>query len=161
MGNYIKKLLNVLRNLSNNEPKMVQHYWKINLWSRLGALWAHSWRQDSPRVVPRARVDEKYSTLGWPMGCKMNPKSIKHLMENILDFCNDFEGTFSRSCIDFGSKNLSKMRVSGAFFQPCYEYVKSVIWNNPPIVLLYFSTLKASIFDLKRCIFQLFFRSRF
>ena len=138
---------------------MVQNYWKINLWSRLGALWAHSWRQDSPRVAPRARIDEKYSILGWPMGCKMNPKSIKHLMKNKLDFCNDFESTFSRSWIDFGSKALSKMWVSGALFQPYYEYVKSVIWNNPPIVLLYFSTLKASTPDLKMYISQLFFES--
>ena len=82
-------------------------------------------------------------------------------MKNRFDFCNDFESTFSGYWVDFGSKNHSKMKGLRVSFQPCYEYVKSVIWNNPPIVLLYFSTLKASIFDLKRCIFQMFFRKRF
>ena len=81
-------------------------------------------------------------------------ESTKDMLKNKLDFCTDFETTFSR-------KPLQKRQVSGSLFQPCCEYVKSVIWNNPPIVLLYFSTLKALIFDLKMNIFQLFFRSRF
>ena len=40
----------------------------------------------------------------------MEPKSKKNLLKNRLDFCNNFETTFSRSWIDFWSKNLSKMR---------------------------------------------------
>ena len=44
------------------------------------------------------------------MGSKMEPKSIKNLIKNRLDFRNDFETTFLRSWVDFGSKNLSKMR---------------------------------------------------
>ena len=83
---------------------------KIDLWSCPGALWAPSWRQYGPRATPRAKFNEKYSILGWPVGSKMEPKSIKNLMKNRLDFCNDFESTFSRSWVDFGAKNLSKMR---------------------------------------------------
>ena len=40
----------------------------------------------------------------------MDAKSLKNLLKNRLDFCNDFESTFSGSWIDFESKNLSKMR---------------------------------------------------
>ena len=40
----------------------------------------------------------------------MEPKSTKKLMKNQPDFCNDFERTFFRSWVDFGSKNVSKMR---------------------------------------------------
>ena len=35
---------------------------------------------------------------------------MKNLIKNRFDFCNDFETTFSRSWVDFGFKNLSKMR---------------------------------------------------
>ena len=140
---------------------MVPNSWKIDLRSRLGALWAPAWRQDGPRATPRANFDEKYSILGWPVGSKMEQKSIKNLIENRLDFCNDFETTFSRYWIDFGSKNLSKMRVSGSLFQPCCEYARSVIWNDPPIILLYFSSLGGSVFVLRKYIFQMFFRKRF
>ena len=73
---------------------MVQSYWKIDIWKRLGALWAPALRQDGPRATPRANFGEKYSILGWPVGSKMEPKSIKHLIENRLDFCNDFETIF-------------------------------------------------------------------
>ena len=90
---------------SKIDPKMRQNSWKIDLWSRLGALWALSWRQDGPRVAPRARIDEKSSISGWPVGSKMEPKSIRNQMKNWLDFCNDFESTFSRYWVDFGSKN--------------------------------------------------------
>ena len=89
---------------------MVLNSWKIDLRSRLGALWAPSWRQDGPKATPRANFDEKYSISGWPVGSKMEPKLVKNLIKNRLDFCNDFETTFSRSWVDFGSKNLSKMR---------------------------------------------------
>ena len=110
VGNYIKKLSNILRNPSKIEPQMQQNSWKIDLWSSLGALWVLSWRQDGPRVAPRTRIDEKSSILGWPVGSKMEPKSIRNQMKNWLDFWNDFESTFSRYWVDFGSKNLSKMR---------------------------------------------------
>ena len=35
---------------------------------------------------------------------------MENLIKNRLDFCNGFESTFSRSWVDFDSKNLSKMR---------------------------------------------------
>ena len=50
------------------------------------------------------------------MGSKMEPKSRKNLIKNQLDFCYDFESTFSRSWVDFGSKNLSKIRGLRATF---------------------------------------------
>ena len=89
---------------------MVLNSWKIDLRSRLGALWAPAWRQDGPRATPRANFSEKYSILGWPVASKMEPKSIKNLIKNRLDFCKDFGTTFSRSWVDFGSKKLSKLR---------------------------------------------------
>ena len=91
-------------------PKMVPNSWKIDLWSCLGALWAPSWRQGGPRATARAKLDEKYVILGWPVGSKMEPKSIKKLITNWFYFTKDFEATFSLSWIDFGRKNLSKMR---------------------------------------------------
>ena len=84
---------------------------KIDLWSCPGTLWAPSWRQYGPRAASRARFNEKYLILGWPVGSNMEPKSTKNLMKNQLDFYNEFESTFSRSWADSGSKNLSKMRV--------------------------------------------------
>ena len=83
---------------------------KIELWSSLGTLWGLSRRQDGSRSTPRGKINEKSSISGGPMGSKMEPKSIKNLMKICFDFCCDFEIVFSRSWIDFGSKNLSKMR---------------------------------------------------
>ena len=89
---------------------MVPNSLKIDLQSCLGAPWAPSWRQDGPRATPRANFTEKCSNLGGAVGSKMEPKSIKNLIKNRLDFYNDFETTFSRSRVDFGSKHLSQMR---------------------------------------------------
>ena len=96
---------------------------------------ARSWRQDGPRATPRANFDEKYLILGWPVGSKMESKSIKNLIKNLPDLCNDFESIFSRSWVDFGSNNLSKMRglrvtfssllrtcEKGDFEQPSYRF---------------------------------------
>ena len=91
----------------------------------------------------------------------MGRKSIKNVMKNNIDFYNDFETIFSRFGDDFGSKNLSEIRGAGSLFQPSDEYTKSVILNNPLMVLLYFSILEALMFDLKGYIFQVFFRMRF
>ena len=89
---------------------MVPNSRKIDLWSCPGTLWVPSWRQDGPRATLREKKHKKYSILGWPRGSKMEQKSNKNLIKNRLDFCNDFETTFSRSWVDFGSNNLSKMR---------------------------------------------------
>ena len=95
------------------------------------------------------------------MGSKMEPKLLKNLIKFRLDFCNVFECPFFRSWIDFGSKNLSKMRVLGSLFQPPCGYARSVILNNPLMVLRYFSILGRSIFDFKRYIFQMLFQRCF
>ena len=133
---------------------------KIELWGCLGTLWGRSWRQDGSRSTPRAKIDEKSSILGWLVGSKMGPKSMKNRMKNHIDFYNDFETIFSRFWDDFGSKNLPKMKGPGSLFEFDCEYAKSVILNNPPMVLLYFSTLEAMIFDFKSNIFQSFFQMR-
>ena len=69
-------------------------------------------------------------------------------MKNHIDFYNDLDTTFFWFWDDFGSKNLSQM-------------TKSVILNNPPMVVLYFSTLEALIFDQKGYIFHMFFQMLF
>ena len=65
--------------------------------------------------------------------------------------------------LDLGSiltrKISPKWGVSGTLFQPCCELARSVILNNPPIVLLYFSTLEASIFNWKMYFFMCFFKA--
>ena len=94
-----------LTKILKHRPPNATNSWKIDLWSCPRTLWAPSWRQDGPRATPREKFNEKYSILGWPVGSKMEPKSIKHLMKNRLDFCDDFKSTFSGSWVDFGSKN--------------------------------------------------------
>ena len=140
---------------SKNDPKMVQNSWKIYLWSCLGALWAPSWRQDGPRATPRPKIYEKSWILRWPVGSKMEPKSIKNLIKNRLDFCKDFGTTFSRSWVDFGSKNLSKMRGLRVTFSSLLRICEKCDFEqpNPPMILLYFSTFGGSIFDFKSYIF--------
>ena len=75
-------------------------------WSTLGTLL----EPRCPKSDTKSKNTKTYSILGWPMGSKMEPKLIKNLIGNRLDFRNDFETTFSRYCVDFGCKNLSKMR---------------------------------------------------
>ena len=52
--------LKIFKNPSEVDPKTVQNSWEIEIWSRLGALWAHSRRQDGPAATPRVKFDEKY-----------------------------------------------------------------------------------------------------
>ena len=59
------------------DPKIIENSWKIELWSRLGALWAPSWRQDCQRVAPRVKINETCLILGLPVGSKIKPKSNK------------------------------------------------------------------------------------
>ena len=93
------------------------------------------------------------------MGSKMEPKS-----KNIWWKINLIFVTISKALfLDLGSilvpKTSPKWKVSGLLFQPCCEYARSVILNNPPIVLLYFSTLEASIFNHKKFFFMCFFKA--
>ena len=117
---------------------MVPNSRKFDLWSCPGALWAPSWRQDGPRATPRAKFNQKYSILGWPVGSKMEPKSIKNLMKNRLDFCNDFESTFSGSWVDFCSKNLSKMRGFRVTFLTLLRICEKHDFKQPSIVFAIF-----------------------
>ena len=148
----------IFENSFKIDPKMVPNSWKIDLWSCLGALWAPFWRQGGPRATARPRKHEKYKIFWWLQGSQMISKLVKKVIENRVDFRSDLERLF----LDLGSildpKTDPKWGVSGSFVQPLCKYAKSVIWNNPPSFLLYFSTLKALIFDLKGGIFQLFFR---
>ena len=136
-------LLKILRIPFEIDSKMVPNSWKIDLCGCLGALWGPSWRQDGPRATPRPEIAEKYAILGWPIGSKMKLKSIQNLVKNHLDFCNDSETCF----FDFGTiltpKTSPKSMLSGSLFQPCCEYARSVILNNPPSFLLYLSSLEA------------------
>ena len=141
---------------------MVPNSWKIDLWSRLGALWAPSWRQDGPTVTPRASYDEKYSILGWPVGSKMEPKSIKNLMKNRLDFCNDFESTFSRSWVDFGAKNLSKMRGLRVTFSTLLRICEKCDFEQPSYgFALFFDFRRVDFSTLKGVFFSCFLEHDF
>ena len=92
----------MLRNPSKIDPKMVEISWQIELWSRPGALWAPSWRQDGPRATPTAKVNQKYSILGWPVGFKMDPKSRKSGFEIVTKNKLIFNHIFNRFWLHFG-----------------------------------------------------------
>ena len=98
---------------------------------------------DHPLPLPRVaqRVQNRPKTIK-----KSNEKSRKFL----LRFRNDFKPISLRFC--------PKGDVIGSFFRPRREHAKSVISNNTPSFLLYFSYSKATIFDTKWYIFLLFFR---
>ena len=81
------------------------------------------------------------------MGSKMEQKSIKNLMKNQPDFCNDFESTFSRSWVDFGSKNLSKMRGLRVTFSTLLRICEKCDLEQP-------SHNFAIFFDFRRVDFQ-------
>ena len=102
----VRNLTKIFENWSQHGTNFMENRALELSWSTLGA----SWRQDGPRVAPRVKINEKCSILEVPMGSKMEPKSHKNLIKIRLDFCNDFECPFFRSWLDFGSKNLSKMR---------------------------------------------------
>ena len=157
----LKKKIEHLQKSFKIRSKMVQNSWKIDIRSSLGALQAPAWRQDSPRATPRANFDEKYSILGWLLGSKIEPKVIKNLIENRLDFCNDFETTFSRYSIDFGSKNLSKMSGLRVTFSTLLRICEKCDFEQPSNGFAIFFDFRRVDFRLKRYILQLFFRRRF
>ena len=61
----------------------------------------------------------------------MEPKSIKSLIKNRVDFCNDFECFIFRSWIDFGSKNLSQMRDLGITFSTSLRVCEKCDFEQP------------------------------
>ena len=97
----------------------------IELWSRLGVLWAPSWRHDGPRVPPRAKIN------GGPWGPKWSQNQSKDLIKNRVDFCNDSKCLIFRSWIDFGSKHLSKMRGLGVTFSTSLRVCEKYDFEQP------------------------------
>ena len=133
---------------------MVVNSWKIDLWSRLGALWALSWRQDGPRVAPRIKNNEKCSILGVPMGSKMEPKLVKNLIKFRVDFCNVFKYLFFRSWVDFGSKNLSKMRGLGVTFSTSLRICEKCDFEQPSYGFAIFFTFRRVDFRPQKLYFS-------
>ena len=136
---------------------MIPNSRKIDLWSCPGALWAPSWRQDGPRATPRANFYEKYSILGWPVGSKIEQKIIKNLMTNRVNFCNDFETTFSRSWVDFGSKNLSKMRGLRVTFSTLLRICEKCDFEQPSYGFAIFFDFRRVDFRSQKLYFSVVF----
>ena len=161
MSNSIKHKLRNLAKSFENWPQNGTNFLELRALELLGALWAPSWRQDGSRMAPRAKINEKCSIWGLPVGSKMEPKWIKNLVKNRIDFCNDFEFLFFPSWVDLGSKNLSQMRGLGVTFSTSLRVCEKCDFEQSLMVLLHFSTLGGSIFDFKRYIFQMFFKDAF
>ena len=64
------------------------------------------------------------------MGCKMEPKSVKNLMKNHIDFYNDFDTTFF-DLDDLGSKNLSQMRGRRVTFSTSLRIYEKCDFEQP------------------------------
>ena len=122
---------------------MVPIYRKIDLWSCLGALWAPFWRQDGPRATARPRKHEKYMIFGWLQGSQMIPKLVQKVIENQVDFRSDLETTFSRSWVDFGCKNRSKMRGLGIIFLTLLRTCEKYDFEQPSIVFAIFFNFRS------------------
>ena len=121
---------------------------------------------EEPKSGTKSKIHKKSSILGWPVGSKIEPKSIRNQMKHWLDFCNDFEGTFSRWWVDFGSKNLSKMRgLKATFFNLVANMREVWFWTTLPSFCYIFrlsegrfSTLKVVFFTcFSECDFKTYF----
>ena len=115
---FVENYNKVFENWLQNSTK----FWKnrpLELsWSTLGALLAPRWsKSDTNRKIAWNICNFRVS--------KMERKSSKNLIKMSLIFGTRF--WFQRS---------AEWGVSRSLFRPCCEYVRSVIWNNPPIVLL-------------------------
>ena len=93
-----------------NRPQECPKSLKIDLWCCLGALWGPSWRQDGAKAATRPGKHKKYQILESPWGSKIQPKSIKVWIEKIF-FGKDLGYDFARPWNDFGTQNLSKIKV--------------------------------------------------
>ena len=125
--NQLRNLTKSFENWPQNGPNFLENRVLEPSWSTLGA----SWRQDGPRVAPRVKINEKCLILGVPMGSKMEPKLVKNLIKFRVDFCNVFKYLFFRSWIDFGSKNLSKMRGLGVTFSTSLRICEKCDFERP------------------------------
>ena len=126
---------------------MILNSWKFDLWGCLGALWAPSWRQDGPRMAPRVKINEKCLILGLPVGSNMEPK---------------FEFLFFRSWVDFGSKNLSKMKGLGVTFSTSLRVCEKCDFEQPSFGFAIFFDFKRVEFRPQNVYFsKMFSRARF
>ena len=87
----------------------------------------------------------------------MEPKSIKHLIKNRVDFCNDFEFLFFRSGVDFGSKNLSKMKGLGVTFSTSLRVCEKCDFEQPSYGFAIFFNFKRVDLFFRRCFEDVFF----
>ena len=78
-----------------------------------------------------------------------------------MNFKSDFETTFSRSWAEVGAKKLSEIKGLRVIVSTSLRRCEKYEFEQPSYVLLYLSILKVSMFEVKRYIFQLFFRRRF
>ena len=127
LRNYLKMCSKIFEKSSKMHAQIVPNSWKIDFWRCLGALWWPSWRQELTKL-------EKYRIFRSPVGSKMEPKSLKNLMKNRVDFCNIFQTTFSRSWEDFSSKNLSKMRSLRVVFSTSLQICEKCDFKQLSIV---------------------------
>ena len=134
----IERSLKIFEHSSKINPEMVPKSRKSDLPRCLGALWRPSWSQDGPRPTAKLKNLEKYEILGSPGRSKMEPKPLKNLMKNRVDFCNDFETTFSRSWNYFGSKSLSKMRSLRVVFSTSLRECEKCDLEQPSYVFAIF-----------------------
>ena len=140
---------------------MVHYSWKIELWSRLGALWAPLGAKMAQEWHQEQKMMKNVEFWGGPWGPKWGQNQLKIWFKFDLIFVTISSALFSDLESILAPKTSPKWKVLGSLFQPRCGYARSVILNNPPMVLLYFSILGESIFDLKRYIFQMFFERCF
>ena len=119
--------------------------------------------KSSPRwsqILENRHHEQKIRTiLGWPVGSKMEQKSIKDLMKIHVDFYNDFETIFLMLGRCWFQKPLQN-EGSRVTFSTWLRICEKCDFEQPPMVLLYFSTLEAMIFYFKSDMFELFFQRR-
>ena len=84
----------------------------------------------------------------------MKPKSIKNLMKNRVDFCNDFECFICRSWIDLGSKNFSKMDGLGVTFSTSLRVCEKCDFEQPSYGVATFSKFGSLEFRSQKVCFS-------
>ena len=134
---------------------------KIGLWSCPGALWAPSWRQYGPRATPRAEFNEKYSILRWPVGSKMEPKSIKNWWKSHLIFVTISRALFLILGRFWFQKPLQNEGSQGHFFDLVANMWKVWFGTTLPSFCYIFRFWKHRFSILKCIFFNCFFEAAF